>query len=70
MRYGPRIIEVDATEVGGHLIVFDVASIDDLVRPADQHASLILHQQSNGHDTYSFQADRAIYRYRLHAATS
>jgi signal peptidase I len=70
MRYGPRIIEVDATEVGGHLIVFDVASIDDLVRLADQHASLILHQQSNGHNTYSFQADRTIYRYRLHAATS
>jgi hypothetical protein len=65
MRYGQRIIGVDAAEVGGHLIVFDVASIDDLARLADQHASLILHQQSNDHDIYLFQADRTVYRYRL-----
>jgi signal peptidase I len=70
MRYGPRIIAVDAAEVGGHLVVFDVASIDDLARLAEQHACLILHQEKNGQDTYLFQADRTVYRYVLRTAAS
>jgi signal peptidase I len=65
MRYGPRIVGVDAADVGGHVVVFDVASIGDLARLAEQHASLMLHQHVNGHDTYLFQADRTVYRHRL-----
>jgi hypothetical protein len=52
------------SEVGGHL-PRSMSSASMILRASrDQHASLILHYQSNGHDLDSFQADRAVYRYR------
>jgi signal peptidase I len=64
MQYRRLIVGVDAAEVGSHLVVFDVGSIADLARLAEQHASLMLHQHVDGRDTYLFQVGRTVYRHR------
>jgi signal peptidase I len=63
LRHGRRLVPVRAAELRNGVTVLDVTSIADLVRLADQHQMLILHERALGSDTYHFQVDRAVYRY-------
>jgi signal peptidase I len=63
LRHRHRLLPVRAGEMRDGVSVLDVTSIGDLVRLADQHQMLILHERAPGSDTYHFQIDRTVYRY-------
>jgi hypothetical protein len=63
LRHRRRLVPVRAAELRSGVTVLEVASIGDLVRLADQHGMLILHERAPGADTYYFQVDRTAYRY-------
>lgn len=65
LRHGHRLIPVAADQPHAHNGTVDLTTMGDLVRLADQHASAILHRQTETADVYLFQADRTTYRYIL-----
>ena len=63
LRHGHRLIPVAAQQPHAQPGTVDLTNMHDLVRLADQHASLIFHRQTETTDDYQFQADHITYRY-------
>lgn len=68
LRHRSRLIGVNLAEIRDGTNVFDVTKMDDLVRLAEQHATLILHERTVDFDTYHFVVDGAMYRHRQRRA--
>jgi signal peptidase I len=63
LHHSHRLLPVRAAEMRNGVSVLDVTSIGDLVRLADQHQMLILHERAPGSNIYRFQIEGTVYRY-------
>lgn len=64
VRYGGRVVPVRAVDADNGRTILEVDAMRDLVRLADQHGTLLLHERDADGDTYRFDIDGLTYRYR------
>lgn len=63
-KYGPLLIAIHNDQIAAGAAVIDIATIDDLVKLAEQHGLMILHSQCDAAPHYLVTDGKLTYRYR------
>ncbi len=66
LKYDSLIVEIDDTESINKLHRVDITSMDDLVKLAERHNSMIFHEANENMHTFFIKINETVYQFKLH----